>query len=90
MTALNLCVAQGLNLVTKRVAEDLVKASVSSVRTLFPRSEILSQQRVHARLKLQEIIKVKFVSNEHKDKVLIYLFSSCMSSRGDFAVWDYG
>lgn len=88
MTALNLCVAQGLNLVTKRVAEDLVKASVSSVRTLFPRSEILSQQIVHARLKLQEIIKVKFVSNEHK--VLIYLFSSCMSSRGVSAVWDYG
>lgn len=39
---------------------------------------------------MQKNIKVKFFSNEHKGKVLIYLISPCMSSRGDSAVLDYG
>lgn len=42
VTTLSLYVAQGLNPVTKRVAEDLVKASVSSVRTSFTRNEMFS------------------------------------------------
>lgn len=39
---------------------------------------------------MQKNIKVTFFSNEHKGKVPIYLISSCMSSRGDSAVLDYG